>query len=164
MVWKIAVAVLVLVAASLAARLAYLSATAPVPPAGLVDGRLRPCPPTPNCVSSESSAPEARIEPLHFQGPPELAWADLRRTLTVMGGTVVREQDGFLWVTFTSRIFRFVDDVECRLVAAQGSIEVRSASRVGKGDLGVNRRRMDELRARFGQTRGAVVAPSSGTH
>jgi uncharacterized protein (DUF1499 family) len=68
-----------------------------------------------------------------------------------MGGEIQEEHDGYLWTTFTSRLFRFVDDVEFRMVFTDGIIHVRSGSRVGYSDLGVNRRRVEKLRTLFNQ-------------
>jgi len=68
-----------------------------------------------------------------------------------MGGKIQEEHDGYLWATFTSRVFRFVDDVEFRMVPSDGIIHVRSGSRVGYSDLGVNRKRVEKLRAGFDQ-------------
>jgi uncharacterized protein (DUF1499 family) len=102
-------------------------------------------------VSSESDIPSSRVEPLTFQGPPGKAWSDLKETIREMGGKIHEEYDGYLWATFTSKVFRFVDDVEFRMVSTDGMIHVRSGSRVGYSDLGVNRRRVEKLRAIFNQ-------------
>jgi uncharacterized protein (DUF1499 family) len=134
--------------------LAWLSHTSKTPDVQLVDGHLRPCPETPNCVSSESVAPLSRIEPLRFKGAPQAAWADLESSIRDLGGTVVEQREGFLRATFTSRVFRFVDDVEFRMVAEEGVIHLRSASRVGRSDMGVNRERVERLRALFQQRQG----------
>lgn len=128
---------------------AYLSFTAPVPKVKLVAGHLRPCPDTPNCVSSESDVAAARIAPLQYQGSAANAWADLRAAIIAAGGSIVEERPDLIWATFTSRIFRFVDDVECRLAADAGVIHLRSASRAGRSDLGVNRERAARLRELF---------------
>jgi uncharacterized protein (DUF1499 family) len=133
--------------------LTVLSCASNPPKVELVDGRLRACPNSPNCVSSESDSASSRIEPLTFQGPPEKAWGDLRETIREMGGKIQEEHDGYLWATFTSRLFRFVDDVEFRMVSTGGIIHVRSGSRVGYSDLGVNRRRVEKLRALFNKKR-----------
>lgn len=130
-----------------------LSCASNPPKVQLVDGRLRACPNSPNCVSSESDSASSRIEPLAFQGPPEKAWDDLKETIREMGGKIQEEHDGFLWTTFTSRVFRFVDDVEFRMVSTGGMIHVRSGSRVGYSDLGVNRRRVEKLRTLFNRKR-----------
>ena len=131
--------------------LTLLSCTSKPPKARLVDGRLRACPGRPNCVSSESEAASFRVEPLAFQGPAETAWAGLKKTLQDMGGTIREERNGYLRATFASRVFRFVDDVEFRMAAANGIIHVRSESRVGYSDLGVNRKRVEKLRDAFNQ-------------
>ncbi len=126
-----------------------LSCASNPPKVQLVDGKLRACPKSPNCVSSESDSASSRVEPLTFQGPPEKAWGDLEETIQEMGGKIQEEHDGYLWATFTTRLFRFVDDVEFRMVSADGMIHVRSGSRVGYSDLGVNRRRVEKLRTLF---------------
>lgn len=132
-----------------AGLLTILSCASNPPKEQLVDGKLRACPSSPNCVSSESDNPSSRIEPLTFKGPPERAWGDLKETIRKMGGKIQEEHDGYLWATFTTRLFRFVDDVEFRMVSTDGMIHVRSASRVGYSDLGVNRRRVEKLRTLF---------------
>jgi uncharacterized protein (DUF1499 family) len=129
--------------------LALMSLTSRMPPAGLILNKLRPCPGSPNCVVSENETAASRIEPLLFGGAPEQAWDTLRQVVAQNGGTIQQDQDGYLWATFTSRIFRFVDDVECRLDSGRGAIHIRSASRVGHSDLGVNRKRVEKLRTAF---------------
>ncbi len=59
---------------------------------------------------------------------------------------VVSASDDYLHAEERSRLFRFVDDLEL-LAAPDGELIVRSASRVGRSDLGVNRRRVERLRA-----------------
>ena len=142
----------------LATFFTVFSCASNLPKARLVDGKLRACPDSPNCVSSESDRPSSRIEPLAFQGQPEKAWSDLKETLREMGGKIQEEQDGFLWATFTSRVFRFVDDVEFRMVSTDGIVHVRSGSRVGYSDLGVNRRRVEKLRTLFNQKKEKEVS------
>ena len=134
-----------------AVLLALFSCASNPPKVQLVDGKLRPCPDRPNCVSSESDRPSSRVEPLTFKGPSEKAWGDLKETIREMGGKVQEEHEGYLWATFTSKVFRFVDDVEFRMVIPESMIHVRSGSRVGYSDLGVNRRRVEKLRTIFNQ-------------
>jgi len=141
--------IIVVLFAILAVLLAVLSCASNPPKVQLVDGRLRPCPSRPNCVSSESDSTSSRIEPLSFQGRPEKAWGGLKETIREMGGEILEEHDGYLWATFTTKLLRFVDDVEFRMVSTDGIIHVRSGSRVGYSDLGVNRRRMEKLRTLF---------------
>jgi len=115
----------------------------------LVNGKLRPCPGTPNCVSSESSNPAEKIEPFTIKGSPEQAWSALKTIITEQGGIVHTEEKEYLWSTFTIPLFGFIDDVEFRLSAKEGVIHVRSASRLGFSDLGVNRGRVEQLRTVF---------------
>lgn len=148
MVARTLVAIVVVLLAA-AVWLAYRSQTAAPPDTRLIDGRFRPCPGTPNCVSSESPDGNARIAPLRFEGAPEAAWEKVREAITESGGHIVDERDGYLHATFASRVFRFVDDLEIRMEAAQRVIHVRSASRVGKSDFGVNRERVEAVRTKF---------------
>jgi uncharacterized protein (DUF1499 family) len=114
---------------------------------GVKDGRLAPCPPTPNCVSSQSADPEHAVEPLRFTTSPDQAMERLKKIITGMTrAKIVEERDSYLHAEFTSLIFRFVDDVEFYLDADKKLIQMRSASRVGRSDFGVNRKRVDEIR------------------
>jgi uncharacterized protein (DUF1499 family) len=114
-----------------------------------VNGMLRPCPGTPNCVSSESARPGDHVDPLSFKGAPEKAWETLKTIVAAMGGTIQNEENGYLWTTFVVPVLGFTDDVEFRLDASAGVIHVRSASRLGYSDLGVNRMRVEQLRTEF---------------
>jgi len=139
--------------------LMIVSCTGKPPEARLVDGRLRPCPDRPNCVSSEEERAAARVAPLAFQGPPDAAWQRLQDAIRAAGGEISQEQDQYLRATFTSRVFRFVDDMEFRMVAADSLIHVRSAARLGYSDLGVNRKRVEKLRELFNQRLGEQAGP-----
>ncbi|MEI7823657.1 MAG: DUF1499 domain-containing protein [Chlorobiaceae bacterium] len=121
----------------------------------LVNGKLRPCAGTPNGVCSESDNPTARIDPFSFAGPADQAWAALQPVIVENGGVVRKAEKEYLWATFLIPVFGFVDDVEFRLSPQEGVIHVRSASRLGFSDLGVNRGRVEQLRTAF---RGAVKA------
>lgn len=110
---------------------------------------LPPCPETPNCVSSQARPDDAQhsIEPLRFTGDAAASWEVLRRSLRVMPRTRIIEDTGeYLHAEAKSLIFRFVDDLECALDRAKSVIHVRSASRVGRSDFGVNRKRVEKLR------------------
>jgi uncharacterized protein (DUF1499 family) len=110
---------------------------------------LPPCPDKPNCVSSQAPAADTQhaIGPLRFNGDANAAWERLRRALAAMPRTRIVEDTGdYLHAEATSLIFRFVDDLECSLDRSNGVIHIRSASRVGHGDLGVNRKRVENLR------------------
>jgi len=144
--WIVAIIVL-----SPVAGLAILSSLAKRPShLGVVDGRLAPCPDSPNCVSTQATDREHRIEPLSFDGPPDTIIARLKAAITsVPRMRIVTEQDGYLHAEATSRIFRFVDDVEFFVDRESKLIHFRSASRVGRSDLGVNRSRMERIRSEF---------------
>lgn len=114
---------------------------------GIVDGRLTPCPESPNCVSSDAMDELHRVEPYRLKVAPEQAWRGLRETVEAQERvTVTSADDSYLHVEVRSAIFRFVDDVEFHLRARDGIIAVRSASRVGYGDMGVNRQRVETIR------------------
>ncbi|MFZ5475248.1 MAG: DUF1499 domain-containing protein [Myxococcota bacterium] len=128
--------------------LALAACAAAGAPEGVGAGVLAPCPPTPNCVSTEATDPEHAIAPLRFAGDPAAAHDRLVAVIAAMPrARVVRDEPRYLHVAFTSRVLRFVDDVE--LVVGDGEVRFRSASRVGRGDLGVNRARMEAIRAAF---------------
>ena len=116
-------------------------------PVGLVDGRLRSCPSSPNCVCSQDEDAGHRIEPLRFAGPPREAWDRLQALVEKLPRTkVVSRDDRYLHVEATTLVMRFVDDVEFLLDETQSVIHVRSASRVGHSDLGANRKRIEAIR------------------
>jgi uncharacterized protein (DUF1499 family) len=118
------------------------------PELGLVEGRLRDCPSTPNCVCSE----EGGLAPLTFEGDPMAAWAALGALLEATPRVEqVTWTEAYGHVVFRSALFRFPDDVEFRLDAPGGRIHVRSASRIGHSDLGANERRVELLRKRWNE-------------
>jgi uncharacterized protein (DUF1499 family) len=124
-----------------------LSACSGTPPTdlGVHNGHLTRCPPSPNCVSSQASDSEHKVAPLPLSGDLEQSRSRLLALLVSQPRvTVVAEQNNYIHAEFTSRILRFVDDVEFLL--GPQAIEVRSASRLGHSDLGVNRARVEQLR------------------
>lgn len=126
-------------------------------PPGRVDGRLPPCPDSPNCVCSEYPADSAHhVEPLRLPAdlPPAAALDRLGDQVRALGGAVTTVQQDYLAASFRSRLFGFVDDLQLRLDAQEGVVHVRSASRVGRSDLGVNRQRVEALRQRWRETGG----------
>ena len=117
---------------------------------------LPPCPASPNCVSSDAPEGPHHVAPFLIEGNPEAAWStalkivgEWLRTTAVLGEPTVARFE------CRSALFRFVDDVELQLRPDQDLIAVRSASRVGYSDFGVNRKRVEELRAAL-QTAGVV--------
>jgi uncharacterized protein (DUF1499 family) len=119
---------------------------------GLRDGKLPPCPQSPNCVSSQAGDETHRVEPIGFEGDADEAWARVRRIIEQMPRShVVKRSDRYLHVEFRTAIAGFVDDVELLLDPQAGVIHIRSASRAGYSDLGVNRRRVERIRTSFGR-------------
>jgi uncharacterized protein (DUF1499 family) len=113
---------------------------------GVKDGRLAPCKRTPNCVSSQAEPQDREhyISPIAFRG----SVAELRRAVESMPRASVIAADGqYLYAEFRTPLMRYVDDVELYYDQRAGLVHVRSASRLGRRDFGVNRKRVEELRA-----------------
>lgn len=109
---------------------------------------LQDCPGTPNCVSSVASDPRFSIEPLPvIDGDRSKSWQRAVDLVRNQGGEIVRQDGHYLHAVFTSTLFRFRDDLE--LVLEQDHIQIRSASRAGRSDLGKNRARVERLRAAY---------------
>lgn len=118
---------------------------------GLVEGRLKPCPGAPNCVCSEpGSGIYHSVEPLVYSAEDAAqVLPGLKAVIRDMGGNIEAEKSDYLAATFTSALFRFVDDLELRIDNDRNTIHLRSASRVGHSDFGVNRKRVAQLKAAF---------------
>lgn len=118
---------------------------------GVKDNRLSPCPSSPNCVSSQSEDERHRIDPLRFTSTPGEAVERLKKIIQEMERTtLVRQSPNYLHVEFRT-FLGFVDDVEFYEDESQKVIHLRSASRVGYWDLGVNRKRMESIQTEFGR-------------
>ncbi|HVC19062.1 MAG TPA: DUF1499 domain-containing protein [Vicinamibacterales bacterium] len=110
--------------------------------------RLAPCPSSPNCVSSDAPEAAHAVAALALAVPAADAWHAVRAAVgRLPRATIVEDGPGYLRAECRSRLFRFVDDLELELRAADGIVAVRSAARIGRHDLGVNRRRVERLRA-----------------
>jgi uncharacterized protein (DUF1499 family) len=119
---------------------------------GIKDGKLAPCPNSPNCVCSQAptSDKEHSIEPISFSSTPEAAMGQLKSVVQAMErAEIINETSDYLYAEFTSALMGYVDDVEFYLDRNANAIQVRSASRLGKSDLGVNRKRVEEIRSKF---------------
>jgi uncharacterized protein (DUF1499 family) len=117
---------------------------------GLTNGKLAPCPNSPNCVNSEAPDAAHNIPPWGYKCPDELVMPALKKIVAESPRTrIVTETDDYLHVEFTSQVFRFVDDVEFYIDRKNKMVVVRSASRAGRSDFGVNRKRMEKLRLKF---------------
>ncbi len=114
--------------------------------------KLAACPSSPNCVSSQAADAEHFIAPFKVVGNVEDAWAALKRALLSQSRTVITNETGdTLHAQATSLVFRFVDDIDAILDTDARIIHIRSASRVGYGDFGVNCKRVEMLRAQLQQ-------------
>lgn len=113
-------------------------------------GPLAPCPASPNCVSSQATDAKHHVDPIPYRGDPVAAIRRLQAVIEAMPRThIVSASDTALRAEFTSRLFRFVDDVDCIVDPPAGAIQIRSASRVGYSDLGANRSRVESIRTAF---------------
>ncbi|OKH23488.1 hypothetical protein NIES593_09665 [Hydrococcus rivularis NIES-593] len=120
---------------------------------GVSSGKLAPCPSTPNCVSSQSADIEHYIEPLTYQSSATDAIAKLKNLIeTQQRAKLIAETGNYLYAEFMTRWMGFVDDVEFYANEEAKKIEVRSASRLGESDLGVNRQRIESIRNLFNQS------------
>jgi uncharacterized protein (DUF1499 family) len=114
---------------------------------GLDNGHLAACPSSPNCVVSQDGDEKHAVEPIAYQGDRTTAKETLLKVLSVVPRTKVIEDTGdYIHTESSSRIFKFVDDAEFYFPEGENVIQVRSASRVGESDLGVNRRRIEQIR------------------
>ena len=113
---------------------------------GVINGRLKDCPSSPNCVSTQAEDAGHRMEPIPFTTSADQAMQCIKDLVAEMPRTkIVTVEDNYLHVEFRSALFRFVDDVEFLIDTEDQVIHFRSASRVGYSDLGMNRRRMEQI-------------------
>ena len=109
---------------------------------GVHDGRLAPCKRSPNCVSSQADASDRE----HYIAPIRGSIAAARDAIASMPRTtILEERVDYLYAEFRTRLMRYVDDVE--LYSDGRMLQVRSCSRLGRRDFGVNRKRVEALRA-----------------
>jgi len=117
---------------------------------GVMEGKLAPCPDSPNCVSTQSQGKRHAMKPLPFLQTRE-ASRDI--ILSILKGikrtTIVTLTETYIHVEFRTALFRFVDDVEFFLDETDRVVHFRSASRAGHYDFGMNRRRMKEISEKY---------------
>lgn len=124
-----------------------IPATASASNIGIESGSLSSCPSSPNCVVSQNADAKHAIEPITYHGERDKARETLLKVLTVVPRTtIVSQTDNYIHAISKSRIFKFVDDVEFYFPSDKSVIHIRSASRVGDSDFGVNRRRLEQIR------------------
>lgn len=115
--------------------------------AGMEPSGLKDCPGSPNCVSSEAADPEHRVDSFRLKGDSEKIWPAVLRVVAAIPRTVIISvTDHYIQAECKSRLFRFVDDLELVLKPETGTVSVRSASKSGYYDFGVNRKRVEYLR------------------
>jgi uncharacterized protein (DUF1499 family) len=145
------IAVVVVAAVFIAARLGLFAGKPPVP-LGIRDGKLSaPRGGYPNSVVSQHSSNDYHaIAPLKYAGDPAAAMNRLRDVVGSMNGcSIVEAKDNYLYAQFTTFFMRYIDDVEFMVDRDKAVIHVRSASRLGRKDFGVNRERVESIRRLF---------------
>ncbi len=154
--WIVAALMLLVAIVVLAGQLGLLQGRQP-DNLGVRDGRLKPPSRTPNSVTSQAGLhaehpmrSDAEIAPLPLRRDGAATLAALRRIVEAMpGAKVIRSEPDYLYVQFTTRVLGFVDDTEFWFDPGAGVVQVRSASRVGRKDFGVNRARVEAIRAQL---------------
>ncbi|BAQ60243.1 hypothetical protein GM3708_649 [Geminocystis sp. NIES-3708] len=121
-----------------------------IPNLGVTDGKLLNCPPSPNCVVSQDGDENHYIDPLQYEGDRTQAFNSLVKILSVVPNTkIVEQKENYIRTESRSKIMGFVDDGEFYFPSDKNMIYWRSASRLGESDLGVNRRRLEQIRLAF---------------
>ncbi|MDV6344127.1 DUF1499 domain-containing protein [Nitrosomonas sp. Is37] len=154
--WALFIILLIVIAVVLAGQFGMLKGTAPTD-LGVHDGRLKPPAMTPNSISSQAALypdhPQllyASIEPLPIIDDATTTLARIRSIVKSMeGAKIIKSNEDYLYVQFTTKIMKFVDDAEFWFDPVDNVIQVRSASRLGKSDLSVNRKRIEAIRAQL---------------
>lgn len=151
--WFLVLILILVILAILAGQLGMFKGVAPND-LGVAEGRLKLPADTPNSVSSQADLypnhPQhsyARIEPLPSVGDSKSTLERIKAIIESMPGSeVITYQEHYLYVQFTTRVMKFVDDAEFWFDPQSNVVQVRSASRLGKSDLGVNRKRIEWIR------------------
>lgn len=114
---------------------------------GIHNARLTSCSNSPNCVSSDSTSAKHNIDAFHLNETVNEPWPTIQTTVAELPRTeIITSTSDYLHAECSSALFGFVDDLELHLKAADGVVSVRSASRLGHSDFGVNRKRIERLR------------------
>ncbi len=141
LLWSLALVIFFSLTILPAATWAYTSGL------GVTNHHLSSCPTSNNCVVSQDADSKHAIDPIAYHVDRNTARETLLKVLSVVPRTEVIEQtDNYIHAISKSRIFKFVDDVEFYFPPNDSVIHLRSASRVGESDLGVNRRRIEQIR------------------
>jgi len=114
---------------------------------GITDGKLVPCPKSPNCVSTQALDKKHIINPLKYSSTLKEAKLKILDIIKSLKRTkIINESEIYIHAEFRTRTFKFIDDVEFYFDDTEKIIHFRSASRVGWSDMGVNRKRMEKIR------------------
>jgi len=117
------------------------SGTAP----GIVDSKLTPCSDKPNCICTEY--PNHKLHYTNALSHNQLNIKNITNAIESTGGVISIREDNYIAATYTSSLFKYVDDFELRIDADNDLIHIRSASRVGHSDMGVNLKRIEKFKA-----------------
>jgi uncharacterized protein (DUF1499 family) len=115
---------------------------------GVTAGKLKAASKKPNSVCSQSDSGYAKIEPLNCHGDAAGTWEKLK-ALVEQEASIIKSSDDYLYAEYTSPLMGYVDDVEFLLLADEGVVHLRSASRLGYSDMNANRKRIESLRSRL---------------
>ena len=119
-------------------------------PIGIVNGKLHPCPKSPNCVSTQAVEENQKIEPINYSGDLEDAKAKIIGIInSLKRSKIITNEENYIHIEFRTATFRFVDDVEFLFDDKEKIIHFRSRARMGYSDMGVNRKRMEEITKLF---------------
>ncbi len=117
---------------------------------GVENGRLSPCPQSPNCVSTQATNEEHEIAPINFDGEAATAHGKILAILQADPQfTIITDSSTYIHAEARTAVWQFIDDVEFYIDPASHLIHFRSAARLGYGDGGINRQRMEQIRAQF---------------
>lgn len=121
-----------------------------IPILALVIANLSPCPNSPNCVNSQATDSRHAIEPFPVYENAEKDLQLIKAIIKALPRTkIIKQSPNYISVEFTTKFFRFTDDIEFLINRKKNVIDVRSASRVGYSDLGVNRKRIESIRKEY---------------
>ena len=119
-------------------------------PIGIVNGKLHPCPKSPNCVSTQDIDEKQKMEPINYSGSLEDAKAKIIGIInSLKRSKIITNEENYIHIEFRTATFRFVDDVEFLFDDKEKIIHFRSRARMGYSDMGVNRKRMEEITRLF---------------
>jgi len=115
-------------------------------PIGIVNGKLHPCPKSPNCVSTQAIDEKQKMEPINYSGSLEDAKTKIISIInSLKRSKIITNEDNYIHIEFRTATFRFVDDVEFLFDDKEKVIHFRSRARMGYSDMGVNRKRMEKI-------------------